>query len=94
MKVTGGKPYRSLSPDAGLKEVGRNIFEINHEVIKSFRMKGLVSSVDPAFNPEFLCLGSVRGLKKLPHPSCRELGCLKIEHFCIDQLLHWNIAVI
>ena len=82
--MTGSKPHCPFSSDAGLKEMSRSIFEINHEVIKAFRMEGLVPSVDPAFDAELLSLGSVRRLEKLPHPSCRELGSLEIELFGID----------
>ena len=82
--MTGSKPNCTFSSDAGLKEVSRSIFEINHEVIKAFRMEGPVPSVDPAFDAKFLSLGCVRGLEKLPHPSCRDLGTLEIELFGID----------
>lgn len=82
--MTGSKPNCPFSPDAGLKEVGWTIFEINHEVIKAFRMEGPIPSVDPAFDTELLSLGSVRGLEKLPHPSCRDLGSLEIKLFGID----------
>ena len=82
--MTGSKPNCPFSSDAGLKEVSRAIFEINQEVIKAFRMEGPVPSVDPAFDAEFLSLWSVRGLEKLSHPSCRELGSLEIKLFGID----------
>jgi hypothetical protein len=84
VKVTGSKPNCTFSSDAGLKEVSRSIFEINHKVIKAFRMEGPVPSVDPAFDAILLSLGSVRGLEKLPHPSCRDLGSLEIKLFGID----------
>lgn len=92
--MTWSKPYRPFSSDAGLKEIGRIIFEINHEVIEALRMEGPVLSVDPAFDAELLSLRSVLGLEKLFHPSCRELGCLEIELFGIDQFLHRYIAMI
>ena len=82
--MTGSKPHCPFSSDAGLKEMSRSIFEINHEVIKAFRMEGLFPSVDPAFDAELFGLGSVRGLEKLPHPSCRDLGSLEIKLFGID----------
>jgi hypothetical protein len=47
-------------------------------------MEGPVPSVDPAFDAILLSLGCVRGLEKLPHPSCRDLGTLEIELFGID----------
>ena len=74
--------------------MGRIIFEINHEVIKALRMEGPVLSVNPAFDAELLGLRSVLRLEKFFHPPCRDLGCLKIELFGVDDFLHRYIAMI